>query len=180
MAPEETPKPPEINRDTVDALVDAVRDFLSAEDAREQSFNTRAGGLAGFIGIIVSISAAAGKVALDKNSSCLATILGGVAFGVAMIALVVSLVVTITKILIPQESAAIDMSTIERYPNWEYVGKEKEMVQGEILHGLIAALAKDRQRNSLKAKALRCAYIALLVGIGALAVFGGILAIDAI
>jgi hypothetical protein len=47
-----------------------------AEDGREQSFNTRAGGLAGFIGIIVSISTAAGNVALDNDPSCLATILG--------------------------------------------------------------------------------------------------------
>lgn len=180
MATEEAPTAPQINAETVDALVDAVRDLVAAEDGREQSFNIRAGGLAGFVGIIVSISTVGGKVALDQNPTYLATVLGAIAFSVAMVALIGSLVVAITKILIPRESAAIGMGTIERYPTWEYISKVKPMVQGEILHGLIAALAKDRQRNSSKAKALRRSYVALLIGVAALAAFAVILTVDAI
>lgn len=180
MPPDEAQEPPEIKDETVDALADAVRDFLNSEDRREQSFNTRAGGLAGFVGIIVSITTAAGKVALDEDPSCVATVAGAVAFAVAIGALLASLIIAITKILIPQESAAISVSTIERYPTWEYIAKDKTMVRGEILRGLITALAKDRQRNSSKAIWLRRAYKALLVGVAALAAFGGILAIDAL
>lgn len=170
----------QVNPETVETLYAAVGEFLSAEDAREQSFNTRAGGLAGFVGIIVSISAAVGKVALDEDPSEWATIAGGIFFGVAMIALVASLLISITRVLIPQEGAAIAIGDIENYPNWGHIDQEKVMVQGKILRGLVTALAKDRQRNDKKATALGRAYAALLVGIGALAVFGGILAIDAI
>jgi uncharacterized membrane protein SirB2 len=169
-----------VKPETVDALLDAVGEFLSSEDSREQSFNTRAGGLSGFVGIIISISAAVGKVALDENRSHWATAAGGVVFGLAMLALVISLVIAITKVLIPQEGAAIAISDIENYPNWEYVAGEKYMVQGEILRGLVIALARDRQRNDAKATALRRAYIALLCGIVLLAIFGGILAVDAV
>ena len=170
----------QIKPDTVDALVETVRQFLQAEDTREQSFNTRAGGLAAFVGIIVSVTTAAGKLALDEQPSPCATTFAAIAFAVAMIALLVTLVLAVVKVLIPQESAAISMETIERYPNWEYIAKDKAMVQGEILHGLIAALAKDRQRNSSKATWLRRAYIALLVGVVALIAFGAILAVDAL
>jgi hypothetical protein len=64
--------------------------------------------------------------------------------------------------------------------NWEYVSQARVMVQGEILHGLIGALAKDRERNSSKATWLRRAYIALLVGIGGLVVFAAILGVSAL
>ncbi|MGH3041372.1 MAG: hypothetical protein ACRDNG_06500 [Gaiellaceae bacterium] len=144
-----------IKGDTVDTLVRAVRAFLKDEDGREQSFNTRAGGLAGFVGIIVTVATASGRIALDEDPSGLATVLGTVAFTVAMVALIVSLVIAVTKVLIPQEGAAIDMKTIEDYPNWRYISQDKVMIQGEILRGLIRALAKDRQRNSSKAKWLR-------------------------
>jgi hypothetical protein len=180
MSPTEGDKAHRPKEDTVDALLDAVRAFLAEEDGREQSFNTRAGGLAGFVGIIVTLATAAGRIALDQDPSCLATVLGATAFAVAMGGLVVSLVIAVTKVLVPQEGAAIAMETIENYPNWMYVSQEKVMVQGELLQGLISALAKDRQRNSSKAKWLRRAYKALLVGIAALAAFGAILAIDAL
>lgn len=172
--------PPGIKPETVDALVDAVRDLLQAEDTREQSFNTRAGGLASFVGIIVSLTTAGGKLAFDEHLSHRATILGTVAFGVAMAALLVTLLMAIVKVLVPQESAAISMKTIQRYPNWEYIAQDKVMVQGEILHGLIAALAKDRERNSSKATWLRRAYIALLIAVVGLIAFGVILGMDAL
>jgi hypothetical protein len=180
MPPDEARETKEIKDDSVEALLEAVREFLKDEDGREQSFNTRGGGLAGFVGIIVTVATASGKVALDEDPSCLATVLGGIAFAVAMGALVVSLVIAVTKVLIPQEGAAIDMKTIDDYPNWRYISQEKVMVQGELLRGLITALAKDRQRNSSKARWLRRAYKALLVGVAGLAAFGGILAIDAL
>lgn len=171
--------PEGINEETVESLLNEVREQLKAEDAREQSFNTRAGGLAGFVGIIVAITTGVGKVALDADLSCRAEVLMGVAFGIAMLSLLASMGIAVVKVLIPQESAAISMKTIERYPKWEYVKKDPVMVHGEIMRGLITALAKDRQRNSSKAKWLRWAYIALLVGIMALTFLGAILAVDA-
>lgn len=171
---------PQISEESVGALLETVRGFLKDEDGREQGLNTRAGGLAGFVGIIVSITTAAGKLAVDEDPSCTATVLGAIAFVVAIGALLTSLIIAVTKILVPQEGAAISMETIERYPTWEYISKDKVMVEGELLRGVITALAKDRQRNSSKATWLRRAYTALLVGVAGLAAFGAILAIDAL
>jgi hypothetical protein len=171
--------PPGVNPRTVETLLAEVREQLKAEDAREQSFNTRAGGLAGFVGIIVAVTTGAGQLALDASPSCAAAILAGLAFGVTMLALLAALAIAIIKVLIPQESAAISIRRIESYPTWSYISRDEVMVQGEIMRGWIAALAKDRQRNSSKAKWLRRAYASLLVGVAGLVVFGGILGIDA-
>jgi hypothetical protein len=171
--------PAGIHRETVETLLDEVREQLKAEDAREQSFNTRAGGLAGFVGIIVAITTGVGRVALDSDLSCMAAVLVGIAFGTTMLALLAALGIAIIKVLIPQESAAISIRRIEAYSTWEYVSKEEVMVKGEIMRGAIAALAKDRQRNSSKARWLRHAYLALLVGTAGLVTLGSILAVDA-
>lgn len=170
----------EINGETVEALVENVREMINAEDGREQGFNVRAGGLAGFLGLTVSAAIAVAKVGLDTPLSSEATVFAGISLAVAFGALLTSLAFAVVKVLLPQESAAIAMSTIEKYPNLEYVSQPRVMVQGETLRGLIGALAKDRERNSSKATWLRRAYIALLVGIVALIVFAAILGIEAL
>jgi hypothetical protein len=174
------PDIPEINEETVETLVENVREMLKDEDAREQGFNVRAGGLAGFLGLTVSAAIAVAKVGLDTPLSGVAIVCAAISLAVTFGALLTSLTLAVVKVLLPQESAAIAMSTIEKYPNWEYIVQQKVMVQGEILHGLIAALAKDRERNSSKATWLRRAYVALLVGIASMIVFAAILAIEAL
>ena len=170
----------EIVGETVEALVESVREMIKAEDVREQGFNVRAGGLAGFLGLTVSAAIAVAKVGLDTPLSCVATAFAAISLAVAFGALLTSLALAVVKVLLPQESAAIAMSTIEKYPTWEYISQPRVMVQGETLHGLIGALAKDRERNSAKATWLRRAYVALLVGIASLIVFAGILGIEAL
>lgn len=49
-----------INAETVSELLAAVRGLVRDEQDRETSFNTRASGLTGFVGIILSLGAAAG------------------------------------------------------------------------------------------------------------------------
>lgn len=170
----------EINEETVETLVENVREMLKDEDAREQGFNVRAGGLAGFLGLTVSAAIAVAKLGLDTPLSGVAIVCAAISLAVSFGALLTSLALAVVKVLLPQESAAIAMSTIEKYPNWEYIAQQKVMVQGEILHGLIAALAKDRERNSSKATWLRRAYVALLVGVASMIVFAAILGIEAL
>ena len=52
---------------TVDALLETVRHLLEEENSRDQSFNTRGVGLAGFVGIVVSLSTTLGHDALAAN-----------------------------------------------------------------------------------------------------------------
>ena len=177
MAGEEPEGP---KQQTVETLLDDVREQLKAEDAREQSFNTRAGGLAGFVGIIVAVTTGLGKIALDSDLSCAAGVAAAITFTLTMGALLAAIGMVVLKVLVPQESSAISMKTIERYPTWSYISKEQVMVQGEIMRGWINALAQDRQRNSSKAKWLRRAYNAFLAGTAGLVLFGVILAIDAL
>lgn len=170
--------PSGINQSTVETLFEDVREHLKFEDAREQSINTRAGGLAGFVGIVVAITTGLGKLALDLDPSRLAAVLAGFAFGVTMLALMAALGIAIVKVLLPQESSAISMKRIESYPTWAYISRDQVMAQGEIMRGWINALARDRQRNSLKAKWLRRAYIAFLVGMARLVLLAVILGVD--
>jgi hypothetical protein len=174
------PGSPDIDKETVEALVENVREMIKSEDGREQGFNVRAGGLAGFLGLTVSAAIAVARIGLDRPLSCVATVFAAITLAVAFGALLTSLALAVVKVLLPQESAAIAMSTIEKYPNWEYISQPRVMVQGETLHGLIGALAKDRERNSSKATWLRRAYIALLVGVASLTVFAAILGIEAL
>jgi len=68
------PDIPEINEETVETLVENVREMLKDEDAREQGFNVRAGGLAGFLGLTVSAAIAVAKVGLDTPLSGVAIV----------------------------------------------------------------------------------------------------------
>jgi hypothetical protein len=73
----------EINAETVETLVDNVREMIKAEDAREQGFNVRAGGLAGFLGLTVSAAIAVAKVGLDTPLSCVATVCAAISLAFA-------------------------------------------------------------------------------------------------
>lgn len=170
--------PAGIDQGTVETLLEDVREQLKAEDAREQSINARASGLAGFVGIIVAITTGLGKLALDSDPSCLAAVLAGVMFGITMLALLVALGIAVVAVLIPQEASAISIKRIESYATWAYISKARVMVQGEIMRGWIQALAQDRQRNSSKARWLRRAYVSFLVGAVGLVLLAIILGID--
>jgi hypothetical protein len=169
-----------IKEDSVETLLGIVRDLLKDEENREQSFNTRAGGLASFVGLIVSVTTAAGKLALDGKPSHAASVWAAIFFAVSMLALVGSLAMAVTRVLLPQSSAAIGLSTIKKYPTWHYVSRDKVEIEGELMRGLITTLTTDRDRNDSKSTWLRRAYISFLAGIVALLAFGSILALDAL
>jgi hypothetical protein len=141
-----------------------VREFQNAEDAKEQSFNSRAAGLTGFVGIVVTLASGAGKLAIDEGIDGFAAIAAGAAFTLALVGLALAIGIAVVKVLIPPESSAIGITTIQRYPTWQYISKEQVMVRGEIMKGLIKAVALDRQRNSDKAKWLKRAYRSFLFG----------------
>jgi hypothetical protein len=65
--------PSELQDDTVDALVDTVRELLTSEDGRTQSLLGRGSGLAGFAGLIVSLSGLiAREVVAHDQAACYA------------------------------------------------------------------------------------------------------------
>ena len=57
----------EIQPETVEVLLATVKGLVDAENTRSESFNSRGSGVAGFAGIVVSVSAAAGPKVLSKD-----------------------------------------------------------------------------------------------------------------
>lgn len=174
--PNEPQRPRE---DTVDALLETVRELLRAEEARATSLNTRGSGLAGFVGLIVSLSASLGQRALSVDLAGVPEVIAIVLFAAALGLLVAAVLVVVLRVLAPQSYRNLAMSEVRRYALPEFVFAEKVMVQGRTLRGLIDALATERDRNDRKARALRTAYVLLVTGLAAAAAEALILAVDA-
>jgi hypothetical protein len=70
------------------------------------------------------------------------------------------------------------MNEAERYPTWEFISQESVMVQGRLMRGFLAAVARDRERNAMKAKWLRRSYWLVCLGLGLVASAGIAATID--
>jgi hypothetical protein len=167
--------------DTVDALLEAVRDLLRTEDTRSQGLNGRGTALTGFVGIIVSVSATVGKAILSGSGvhdgwrTAAAWVLG-----IGLVLLMLSVVSVVWGVLLPQSSVAIATSEVGLFAEPEYVFREKVMVQGSILRGLIDVLAAERDANGHKADWLKASYLLLTSGLVLVAAEALILGYEAI
>lgn len=160
---------------TVDALVETVRHLLEEENSRDQSFNTRGVGLAGFAGIVVSLSTTLGNDALTADWGAPWKGIAVGLFAGALASLVGSVVVVVTKVLRPRESASLGIAEVEKYPLPEYIYRPKVMNQGSVMRGLIDALVIERSRAGSKASGLHWGYRLLLVGLACISILGFLL-----
>ena len=78
----------------------------------------------------------------------------------------------------PRSSTTLSMSEIRWYPTYESVNRAPVMVQGSLLGAYVEMLAVERDLADGKSKALRVAYVALAVGIGAIAVLAATLGVN--
>src|SRR5581483_339191 len=96
-------------------LLEAVRALLAEEDSRDQSFNTRGVGLAGFVGIVVSLSATLGREALSASwGSPWKGIAVGL-FGAVLVSLLLSAVAVVQGVLQPKEASSLSMTDVEKF-----------------------------------------------------------------
>jgi hypothetical protein len=167
------------NEETVHALLETVKDLLRSEEARATSLNTRGSGLAGFIGIIVSLSVTVGRDVLSADMALSARLVAIVVFVAALGVLVASVIIVVVRVLAPVSYRNIAMSEISRYALPEFVQQEKVMVEGRTMRGLIDALASERDRNDRKARSLGRAYNLLVAALCLVAGEAIILALDA-
>jgi hypothetical protein len=169
------------DEETVAELRDAVRDLLGQEDARSQSLNVRGSGLTGFVGVILSVAAAAGAVGIsgqqDKLHSCVALAVG-LLVASALVALAASVVFVVVKVLIPSPGITIATEEIERYPYPEFITQSPAMIQGYLMRGLIDALNRERERNEEKARWLKTSYLLVCLGLVLVAAAGASSTID--
>jgi hypothetical protein len=62
-------------------------------------------------------------------------------------------------------------------PTWGEIRKPPEQVRGETMQGVLKAVARERRVNDRKAKTVRQAFVALLLGLALIAMEAGILAV---
>lgn len=158
--------------ENVKALLDVVRYLCEEEGARDQSFNTRAVGLAGFLAIVVSLSATLGREALSSGWGSPWREIGVGLFAGALVALLASVVVVVVVVLHPTQSATLGIAEVERFPLKEYVLRPRVMTEGSVMTGMIEVLALERERGDRKAIGLRWGYTLLVVGLTCISILG--------
>lgn len=161
--------------ENVDALLEAVRALLAEEDSRDQSFNTRGVGLAGFVGIVVSLSSTLGREALSATWGAPWKGIAVALFGAVLLFLIASAIAVVRGVLQPREASSLSMSDVERFALPEFVFRPKVVNQGFIMRGLIEALAIERGRAGRKASGLRWGYRFLLAGLASISILGFLL-----
>jgi hypothetical protein len=167
--------------ETVEELRNAVRDLVKDEDARAESLNSRASGLTGFVGLILSVAAAAGAIGGRATTAGLhqwSRVVVGVSVAAALLALVAAVFVSVVKVLLPRPGIAISMEEVERYPLSESVSQDKVMIQGRLMWGFIESLKRERQLNDSKARCLKFSYIAVCVGLSLVSLAGTTAIVD--
>jgi len=172
--------PNELRPDTVEALLETVRDFLRAEDDRGQGLITRGSGVATFAGLIVSVLGVLGRQILDQPVDSTAKEAAALAFISAFTLLILTVAIALWGLLWPRSYDTISMEEIERYPYPEFVFADRVMVQGRTMRGLIEGLASERKRNARKAFWLKWAYSTLSLGLVSVAVAALILTAEGV
>lgn len=166
-----------IRTDTVDALLETVRDLLRAEDSRAASLTSRGTSVAGFVGILVSVATGfARTLASDvprlsgwERDWALRALIGG------LVLLSIAGVVAVLGVVLPASGWGIATEEVQAYDQPDFVFAAVVLVKGRVLRGLIDTLASERSRNERKATALKSALIALVLGVLCLAVEAAII-----
>jgi hypothetical protein len=159
---------PEIIEETVTELLSTVRGLLEKEGDREASLNTRASGLTGFVGLILSLAAAAGAATGKDAGAGLhhgVRVLSGILVAIALVALAAAVVLVVAKVLLPKQTVVIATKEATRYANPEFISQARVMIQGRLMRGFLVSLELDRKRNDLKAKWLSRSYVLVCTGL---------------
>lgn len=152
-----------------------MRAFLSTEERREDSVNTRGAAVVVFTGVVASLTASLGPATIRLDLPGTWDAISAVLFFSALGLLVATEVVTLLGVLLPRASASISLDEIQNYTHAHTVNQEKVRVQGTLLAGLIKLLVIDRERISVKTRWLKAAYALLVLGLISVAALGAIL-----
>jgi hypothetical protein len=159
---------PVIVAETVTELLSTVRGLLKDEGDTEASLNARASGLTGFVGLILSLAAAAGATTGKDAGLGLhhgVRVLTGILVAGALVALAAAVVLVVARVLLPKQTVVIAANEATEYPTWEFISQEHVMIQGRLMRGFLASLERDRERNALKAKWLSRSYVLVCTGL---------------
>jgi hypothetical protein len=171
----------EIVPETVVALRDAARALLKDEDERANSLNSSGSALVGFVGVILSVAAAAG-LAAGRSSS--AELQGWVKVVVALLmvgalaALVTAVFVVVLGVLRPTPGYALSTDDTDKFKTAEFYTRKPEITLGYLMRAYVESLKTERRRNATKAKWLKRSYYFLCGGLAAVSLAGFVATLD--
>lgn len=166
---------PVIVPETVDALLETVRDLLGAERDRGNSLNSRGAGIAGFVGVILAVG---GSVAQQRSFTGRAGVATLVLFIAALSALTLGLAIVVRRVLLPSPADEIAIAEVRRYQLPSSISQPKVMAQGSVLRGLTKTLERERTRNAYKAEGLKLGMVVITLGLFCIAAAASIVSVS--
>lgn len=164
--------PDGVQRETVEVVLENVRELLVQEDTRAQSLHTRGTGIAGFAGIIVSLLAAIAQdlPAATRGGSERDVVV--VFFVIGLILLVAAVLTVLFGVLRTRTITTIGIREVDAYLRKDYVSKSATWVRGRTMATLNKALVTERLQNNRRSAWLNRGGLLLASAIVAVAVAG--------
>lgn len=160
--------------DSVELLLAFLRDVvLHDESERQQNLDTKAGTLAGFVAVALSLEAALGATVLLKGGvECGVRALFVLFFVVAVVGLAASGLFALLGVLAPKDYLVLDDEQIDQMATRVEMQRPADEVRERQLATLADVIGHARATDGSKAKALKRASIALAVAVAAIAAQG--------
>ena len=159
---------------SVDLLLGFLRDVAFADESdRQQHLDTKAGTLAGFVAIALSLEAGLGaSVLLDQSIACGVRALFIIFFVVAVLGLATSGLFALLGVLAPKDYLALDDAQIEQMSTRAEMQRPANEIREKQLATLADLILHARATDNRKARSLKIASIALAVAVAAIAAQG--------
>lgn len=159
---------------SVELLLAFLRDVvLPDEQERQRNLDTKAGTLAGFVAVALSLEAGLGaSVLLEKDLECGARGLFIFFFVLAMLGLAAAGLFALVGVLAPKDYEVLDDDQIDQMATSPEMTRPVDEVREMQLATLSVVIRQARIVNGKKAKALKWASLSLAVAISAIAAQG--------
>ena len=166
------------NPDAAELLLPFAQDVaLGHEQDRQRHLDTKAGTLAGFVAVALSLEAGLGATVLNKTSlDCTAETLFVVFFVAGIGGLALAAMLALLGVLAPKDYLEMTEEAIKGLASAEELNAPPSVIRERQLVTVVDITLQGRKTNDAKAKRLKGASISLACGIGAIAAQGLVLA----
>jgi hypothetical protein len=163
--------------DSVELLLDFLRDVAFWDEVeRQRNLDSKAGTLAGFVAVALSLEAGLGaSVLLERSISCEARSLFIASFVIAVLGLLLSGLFALLGILAPKDYLALTNEQVEQMSTRTEMQRPANIVREMQLATLVELVQQARKTDDRKARALSLAAISLAVAVAAIAAQGLVL-----
>jgi hypothetical protein len=165
------------NAEGVAALLAIATDAVADERERGRALDTKCASLAGFTGLILSLTGAFAPALLDSKLGKIGQPTAEVAFFVAIVSLLLAVLVAVMGVLMPQKYRSMGTEQVANFARPSVQREDALWVHQSMLGALADILAKDRPVNNCKARLTRLVARFLAVGFLAVAVEASTIAI---